>query len=98
MQAKIAMREINGMRPRDSIVFNLNLRHAVAKVKTHLAATEEGLRKALEWRPDAAQVLIFLNQNTTSRDNPVPVQTASSVKVGLTKVDGAWRISSFDPV
>jgi Mce-associated membrane protein len=41
---------------------------------------------------------VFLNQNTTSRDNPAPVQTASSVKVGLTKVDGSWRISSFDPV
>ncbi|MHA3020692.1 twin-arginine translocation pathway signal [Mycobacterium sp. BMJ-28] len=52
----------------------------------------------IEARQDTAQVLIFLNQNTTSRDNPVPAQTASSIKVGLTKVDGMWRISSFDPV
>jgi hypothetical protein len=44
MQARIAMREINGMRPRDSIVFNLNLRHAVAKVKTLLAAAAAGRR------------------------------------------------------
>jgi Mce-associated membrane protein len=48
--------------------------------------------------PDTAEVLVFLNQNTSSRDNPAPVQTASSVKVGLTKVEGNWRISSFDPV
>lgn len=53
---------------------------------------------AVDVHPGTAQVLIFLNQTTTSRDNPVPVQTASSVKVGLTKVEGNWRISSFDPV
>lgn len=70
---------------------------AVRQKDVHASATV--VRAAtIEAHPDAAQVLIFLNQNTTSRDNPVPVQTASSVKVGLTKVDGAWRISSFDPV
>lgn len=53
---------------------------------------------AVDVHPGTAQVLIFLNQTTTSRDNPVPVQTASSVKVGLTKVSGDWRISSFDPI
>jgi hypothetical protein len=37
MQAKIATRETNGMRPRDSIVANPNLRHGVAEVKTLVA-------------------------------------------------------------
>lgn len=45
-----------------------------------------------------AKVLIFLNQTTTSRDNPEPVETASSVVVGLTKVGSRWLISSFDPL
>ena len=45
-----------------------------------------------------AKVLIFLNQSTTSRDNPDPVQTSSSVMVGMTKRDGRWLISSFDPI
>lgn len=45
-----------------------------------------------------AKVLIFLNQTTTSRDNPEPSQTASSVMVGLTKVGPRWLISSFDPL
>ncbi|GLP80310.1 hypothetical protein [Mycobacterium antarcticum] len=53
---------------------------------------------ASEVNPDNAQVLLFLNQTTTSKENPDGSFTASSVKVGLTKVDGAWLISAFDPV
>lgn len=51
-----------------------------------------------ELHPDSAKVLVFLNQVTTSRDRPDPAQTASSVMVGMTKVNGAWLISAFDPV
>lgn len=51
----------------------------------------------MDARPDSAHVLLFINQSTISRDNPTSVQAASSVKVGLVKVDGTWRISSFDP-
>jgi Mce-associated membrane protein len=43
-------------------------------------------------------VLVFLNQTTTSKENPNGSFTASSVKVGLNKVDGSWLISAFDPV
>jgi Mce-associated membrane protein len=51
-----------------------------------------------ELHPDSAVVLVFINQNTTSKENPDGAFAASSVKVGLTKIDGAWLISSFDPV
>ena len=51
-----------------------------------------------EQHPDSAVVLLFLNQQTASKENPNGTFTASSVKVGLTKVDGSWLISSFDPV
>jgi Mce-associated membrane protein len=51
-----------------------------------------------ELHPNSAVVLVFLNQSTMSKDNPDGSFTASSVKVGLTKVDGKWLISSFDPV
>ncbi|MCG7592486.1 twin-arginine translocation pathway signal [Mycobacterium sp. PSTR-4-N] len=51
----------------------------------------------MDAHPDSAHVLLFINQTTTSRDNPTSAQAASSVNVGLTKVDGTWRISSFDP-
>jgi len=48
--------------------------------------------------PDTAEVLVFINQTTTSKENPDGAFAASSVKVGLTKVGGAWLIESFDPV
>jgi Mce-associated membrane protein len=48
--------------------------------------------------PDAATVLVFVNQQTVSRDRPEPAQSASSVLVDLTKVDGQWLISAFEPI
>ena len=47
---------------------------------------------------DHAEVLVFINQTTTSKENPDGAFAASSVKVGLTKIDGNWLIESFDPV
>lgn len=52
----------------------------------------------MEIRPDSAKVLVFLNQETSSKERPDPSLTASSVVVSLTKVDGNWLISAFDPV
>ena len=51
-----------------------------------------------ELYPSRAVALAFLNQSTTSTDNPDGSFSTSSVKVGLSKVDGAWRIAAFDPV
>lgn len=48
--------------------------------------------------PDSATVLVFVNQVTTSKENPDGSFAASSVKVGLKKVDGRWLINTFDPV
>lgn len=52
----------------------------------------------MEIHPASAKVLVFLNQETVSKDRPDPSLTASSVVVSLTKVDGNWLISAFDPV
>jgi len=51
-----------------------------------------------ELHPESAVVLVFLNQTTTSTENPDGSFSTSAVKVGLTKVGDAWLISSFDPV
>lgn len=51
-----------------------------------------------EMEPESAEVLVFINQTTTSKENPDGAFAASSVKVGLTKIDGTWLIESFDPV
>jgi Mce-associated membrane protein len=57
------------------------------------------LRAAVsELRPDSAVVLVFVNQSTASKDRPQPTLTSSSVVVTLTKADGKWLISAFDPV
>ena len=64
-------------------------------VKTSAAIVQAA---ASEVQPDSAQVLLFLNQTTTSKENPDGSFTASSVKVGLTKVNDVWLISAFDPV
>ena len=57
------------------------------------------LRSALsEFHPDSAVVLLFINQSTQSADRPEPALTSSSVLVTLTKADGKWLISSFNPI
>ncbi|MFQ2844650.1 twin-arginine translocation pathway signal, partial [Mycobacterium paragordonae] len=47
--------------------------------------------------PESATVLLFINQSTQSRDRPEPTTTSSSVLVTLTKADGKWLISQFNP-
>ncbi|MUL81867.1 MULTISPECIES: twin-arginine translocation pathway signal [unclassified Mycolicibacterium] len=69
-----------------------------AKQKDIHAAASVVRAATVDVQSDTAEVLVFLNQATTSRDNPEPAQAASAVKVGLMKVDGSWRISSFDPI
>jgi Mce-associated membrane protein len=51
-----------------------------------------------ELHPDSAVVLVFVDQSTTSKDKPDPSMAASSVKVTLTRVNGNWLITKFDPV
>jgi Mce-associated membrane protein len=64
-------------------------------VKTSAAVVRAAVA---ELKPDSAMVLVFLNQSTTSKENVDGSFTASAVKVSLTKVNGAWLISAFDPV
>ncbi|WP_442930783.1 twin-arginine translocation pathway signal [Mycolicibacterium sp. 050232] len=51
-----------------------------------------------EIHPDSATVLVFVNQATTSAENPNGSFASSAVKVGMSRIDGNWLISSFDPV
>lgn len=72
---------------------------APAAKEKDIRATASVVRAApVTVQSDTAEVLVYLNQATTSRDNPEPAQAASAVKVGLTKVDGSWLISSFNPI
>lgn len=64
-------------------------------VKTTAAVVRSAVS---EIQPDSAVVLVFVNQATTSAENPNGSFTASAVKVGMSKIDENWLISSFDPV
>lgn len=69
------------------------------------AVRDKGVRAAaqvvdsalMEIEPDTAKVLLFLNQETSSRDRPEPAVTASSVVVSLTKSGADWLISALEP-
>jgi Mce-associated membrane protein len=57
------------------------------------------LRAALsELHPNSAVVLLFVNQSTQSKDRPEPTFTNSSVSATLTKANGKWLISAFNPL
>jgi len=61
--------------------------------------TAQVMRAAVaEMQPNHAEVLVFIDQTTTSKENPDGAFAVSSVRVGLTKTGDAWLISSFDPV
>jgi Mce-associated membrane protein len=64
-------------------------------VKTSAAVVRAAVS---ELHPDSAVVLVFINQNTTSKENPDGAFAASAVKVGLKKINDTWLISAFDPV
>lgn len=65
------------------------------QVKTTASVVRAGVS---EIHPDSAVVLVFINQVTTSKENPDGAFAASAVKVGLTKLNDRWLISAFDPV
>ena len=72
---------------------------AAAAQEQHVTTTATVVRSGVaELYPDSAVVLVFVNKQTVSKDLKSPQGTRTSVRVGLTKVGGSWRISEFDPL
>jgi Mce-associated membrane protein len=69
-----------------------------AKQKSVKTAASVVWAAVSDMHPDSAVVLVFINQNTISKENPDGSFAASAVKVGLKKINDTWLISSFDPV
>ena len=69
-----------------------------AKQKSVKTAASVVRAAVSDMHPDSAVVLVFINQNTISKENPDGSFATSAVKVGLKKINDAWLISSFDPV
>ena len=72
---------------------------APAAQQKSLKTTARVVAAALsELRPDSAVVLLYVDQTTTSKDSPDPAMSASSVLVGMARVNGNWLIVKFDPI
>jgi len=69
-----------------------------AKQKSVKTAASVVRAAVSDMHPDSAVVLVFINQNTISKENPDGSFATSAVKVGLKKINDTWLISSFDPV
>ena len=70
---------------------------APAAQRGQITTTVRVIRAAVaELRPKSAVVLVFISLKATSRDEPAPVKTTSSVRVNVAKVNGVWLISKFD--
>lgn len=48
--------------------------------------------------PESAALLVMVDQTTTTSDSPTPTASQSAVKVELSKLDGHWLVSAFNPV
>ena len=48
--------------------------------------------------PDSAVVLVFVDQNTSTKDSPDSTMTPSSVLVSMARVNDNWLITEFEPV
>jgi Mce-associated membrane protein len=70
------------------------------------AATQKGVKTEAnvaraavsQIRPGHADVLVFVNQVTTSKDRPTPALATSTVMVTMVKSGDRWLISEFNPV
>ncbi len=62
--------------------------------------TEANVARAAvsQMRPGKAEVLVFVNQVTTSKDRPTPALATSTVRVTMVKNGDQWLISEFNPV
>jgi len=62
--------------------------------------TEANVARAAvsQMRPGRAEVLVFVNQVTTSKDRPTPALATSTVRVTMVKSGDQWLISEFNPV
>ncbi|WP_253900490.1 hypothetical protein [Mycobacterium asiaticum] len=72
---------------------------AAGAMQGQLTTTAKVIRAAIsDLHPGSAVVLVFVNQTTTSKRKPEPIEAHSSILVRLTKINGSWLIANFDPV
>ncbi|MBV8967429.1 MAG: twin-arginine translocation pathway signal [Mycobacteriaceae bacterium] len=71
---------------------------AVAKQKPMKTSATVVAAAVSQLRPSSAEVLIFLDQTTTTVGAPGPTMSVGSLVVSLSKVNGKWLISAMKPI
>jgi Mce-associated membrane protein len=70
----------------------------MAKEKSMKTAAKVTGAAVSELHPDSAVVLVFVDQVTTTKDNPQPSVAVTSVLVRMSRINGNWLITKFTPV
>lgn len=72
----------------------------VPAAKQRGVKTEANVARAAvsQMRPDSAEVLVFVNQVTTSKERPTPALATSSVMMTLVRDGDRWLVSEFNPI
>ncbi|BDN83705.1 MULTISPECIES: hypothetical protein [Mycobacterium] len=72
---------------------------APAAKQKALKTSAQVVRAAVsELHPGSAEVLLFVDQSTTSKDHPDPTMMPISVLASMAQIDGKWLITKFTPV
>ena len=70
----------------------------VAKEKAMKTTAKVTGAAVSELHPDSAVVLVFVDQVTTTKDTPQPSVAVSAALVRLSRINGTWLITKFDPI
>ena len=71
---------------------------AAAAQQQQVTTTANVERAAVaELRPDSAVVLLFVDKQSSSKDNP-PRTKPTTVRATMKKVNGSWLIAQFEPL
>jgi len=72
---------------------------AAAAQRQQVSTTASVERAAVsDLHPDSAVVLLFVDKESSSKDNPAPVTKPTTVRATLKKVNGSWLIAQFEPL
>ena len=69
-----------------------------AKLKSLKTTAHVAGAAVSELHPDSAVVLVFVDQTTSIKDNPLPSLAVSSVLLNMTRINGNWLITKFAPI
>jgi Mce-associated membrane protein len=72
---------------------------AAAAQQQQVSTTARIQRAAVaDLHPDSAVVLLFVDKESSSKDQPAPAAKPTTVRATMKKVNGSWLIAQFDPL